>query len=863
MRKTNITALVAIGVLHAAGMAQARAADQKKLPPVKVYILAGQSNAEERGDPGFLKENFPEYTKERPNLWHYRPAVKAPSPFLGDTYGAYGVEFASGCAVADAVPNDVIFMTSAVGGTTLDEHWRPPGAVKRLGGKVGDLYLEMIRHTHNLIANLDELYPPYKGQGYELAGFIWFQGENDCCAKTQGYYRDSLRDLIDDTRTDLGVPELPVALVKINDSCWGPPAIDIWAANEHIAHTMRNVVTVNTRDLRELCHYDSQSYLTIGQRLGKVLLPFARKPVPQDTAAIRQAAEAFFARTSGTPGSPDVEGLKKGLVEYWKLDELNPKSALENGTNGRTWSGSPQASAQLVKGKFGNALKVSAGQKIDFPGFKEPVNKDGLIEQMTVAFWARATSSKSIYRIGKGVGQKLEPVDGRNWYWSRDANRQGWDLRGFDAGNVSFTGVGPMNGKDEVYSAWTSPGFCDDGLEWRHQVLVYDALKKECRFYSNGEPCAIRASTIVAPPTQPRKDDAPPLPTSVAVLPLKPADVPLTIGGSGLNHPLEFQAYDELAIWSRALSEPEVRALYNGGAGVELIPANPMTTRSVGELQKIVIVETDVDAEIRFAAVDALAAKGHEALPQLKAALHDQTAYVRYRAAQAMGEMGPEMTDYGLTLLQSYDQELRVLGAILFKHMARKADPASVVPALAKALSDPHFDVRLNAADALGVMGDWAAAAVPALIKAGDDEEWWVRDSANLALSKINTPEARRMLIPLMTQERHSALWFQAAAKILEPAEKDPALQHALAVAYGEWLQKGEGWTAPFAARGKFGYGINGLERLIKQKTPIPPEVGRIVEKILKGEIEPLWPLDDGNRARLKKIQETFSGDAK
>ena len=313
-------------------------------------------------------------------------------------------------------------------------------------------------------------------------------------------------------------------------------------------------------------------------------------------------------------------------------------------------------------------------------------------------------------------------------------------------------------------------------------------------------------------------------------------------------------AFFLLGLASRAAGNPQI-----GKPGDD--PANPWTAMSVSDLQKI--VETDVDSEHRFAAVDALAAKGKEALPQLKAALRDPTGYVRYRAAQAMGEMGGEMTGEGLQLLQSDDQELRVLGAILFKHMAGKCDASLVVPALAKALSDTHFDVRVNAANALGELGDRAEAAVPALIKASSDEEWWVRDSANLALSKINTPEARRTLIPLMTQERHSALWFQAAAKILEPAQNDPELQQALALAYGIWLQKGEGWTAPFAARGKFGYGIMGLERLVKEGTPIPPEVGRIIEKILKGEIEPLWPIDDGNRKRLETILQKLSGGAK
>ena len=86
------------------------------------------------------------------------------------------------------------------------------------------------------------------------------------------------------------------------------------------------------------------------------------------------------------------------------------------------------------------------------------------------------------------------------------------------------------------------------------------------------------------------------------------------------------------------------------GAGADSIPSNPLTAKSVGDLQKI--VETDVDSEHRYAAVDALAAKGSEALPQLKAALKDPTAYVRYRAAQALGEMGGTMTDEGLPAAQ-------------------------------------------------------------------------------------------------------------------------------------------------------------------------------------------------------------------
>ena len=61
--------------------------------PVKIYIVAGQSNAELRGNIEWTQKEWPEYVKVRPKLWHYRPGQKPPSPVLGETYDKFGVEF--------------------------------------------------------------------------------------------------------------------------------------------------------------------------------------------------------------------------------------------------------------------------------------------------------------------------------------------------------------------------------------------------------------------------------------------------------------------------------------------------------------------------------------------------------------------------------------------------------------------------------------------------------------------------------------------------------------------------------------------------------------------------------------------------
>ena len=114
--KTALTTLciLAMGILGVAAVAE-----EPSAKPVKIYLVAGQSNAEQRGNIEWAQKNWPEYQTVREKLWHYRPGKKPPSTFLGETYDRFGVEFVPGMAISDAVENDVIFLTSAVGGTTL------------------------------------------------------------------------------------------------------------------------------------------------------------------------------------------------------------------------------------------------------------------------------------------------------------------------------------------------------------------------------------------------------------------------------------------------------------------------------------------------------------------------------------------------------------------------------------------------------------------------------------------------------------------------------------------------------------------------------------------------------------------------
>jgi alpha-galactosidase len=87
----------------------------------------------------------------------------------------------------------------------------------------GVYYREMIAHVRKVLKDIKRVVPDYdEKQGYELAGFVWFQGFNDFVDrgvypnrdKAGGYdlYADLLCHFIRDVRKDLSAPKLPFVI---------------------------------------------------------------------------------------------------------------------------------------------------------------------------------------------------------------------------------------------------------------------------------------------------------------------------------------------------------------------------------------------------------------------------------------------------------------------------------------------------------------------------------------------------------------------------------------------------------------------------------------------------------------------------
>ncbi|MBK7642944.1 MAG: hypothetical protein IPJ19_07820 [Planctomycetes bacterium] len=125
----------------------------------------------------------------------------------------FGPELEFGHVVGDALGAQVLLVKTAWGGKSLYADFRPPSS----GGTVGPYYTKMIREVREALERLPKDFPAYKNEGWELAGFVWYQGWNDGCDPEHAVpeYEQNLVNLIHDVRNEFNAPKLPVVVGEI------------------------------------------------------------------------------------------------------------------------------------------------------------------------------------------------------------------------------------------------------------------------------------------------------------------------------------------------------------------------------------------------------------------------------------------------------------------------------------------------------------------------------------------------------------------------------------------------------------------------------------------------------------------------
>jgi HEAT repeat protein len=184
-----------------------------------------------------------------------------------------------------------------------------------------------------------------------------------------------------------------------------------------------------------------------------------------------------------------------------------------------------------------------------------------------------------------------------------------------------------------------------------------------------------------------------------------------------------------------------------GAAGA----AAPPASRSFGGLATLIEGLKDRDVRQRRQAALLLRERGaraEAAAPALVAAFRDPDREVRIAAAGAVGKIGPTALDLLGPVLKDGDADARCSALEAIRHFGPKGKAA--VPLVIGALKDRDYQVRTFASVALAGIGE---LAVPALVGALKDRDPLARLSAGTALVRLGDPAVKALAAALQSKD--------------------------------------------------------------------------------------------------------------
>lgn len=241
-------------------LALASAAPAQSERPVRVFVLAGQSNMEGKAKDELLERQAAdpataaEWAPWRSDgAWVARDDVFV--DFLGrrgrltvgfGSRGCTGVELELGRLLGEHFADPVLLVKTAWGGHALARQFRPPSAgvpddaslaaeveqrkrraeeqaargrpagevptVEQVREQYGSSYRAMLREVRAAMAECGDRFPELAGCTPVLSGLVWFQGWNDQYDGAERAYAANLAHLLRDVRRDLDAPDLPVVI---------------------------------------------------------------------------------------------------------------------------------------------------------------------------------------------------------------------------------------------------------------------------------------------------------------------------------------------------------------------------------------------------------------------------------------------------------------------------------------------------------------------------------------------------------------------------------------------------------------------------------------------------------------------------
>ncbi len=250
----------------------------------------------------------------RDDVWYKGVVTATGSHWLGVRSGRIGPELGFGHVIGEHVEQPVLVLKTSQGNRSLSWDFLPPGSKqfeydgkiyagykdspeswekgtepKPIGWYAGKQYDDCFVAAHEVLDNFDEQFPQWKGRGYEIAGFVWWQGDKDRYnAGHASRYEKNLVHLIKTLRTEFKATKAKFVVATL-----GQTPKDNAEGNEKLILDAQlavdgeagkypefkgNVSTVYTHPLSQggasNSHYDgnAQTYMDIGEAMGKAMV---------------------------------------------------------------------------------------------------------------------------------------------------------------------------------------------------------------------------------------------------------------------------------------------------------------------------------------------------------------------------------------------------------------------------------------------------------------------------------------------------------------------------------------------------------------------------------------------------------------
>ncbi len=233
--------------------------------PVKVYILSGQSNMVGMGNvsgsqPGTLetvakRENKFPHLVDDTGGWSVRNDVTYEGVITAIGHGpltvgiqgdTIGPETGFGHVMGYVYDEPVLLIKTSQGNRSIGWDFLPPGSEQftidgttyagygdspaswpegtvpePINWYAGKQYDDCVAAAHDVLDNFDTKFPEYADQGYEIAGFVWWQGHKDAQSSVYANrYEFNMVNLINALRAEFNAPNAPFVLATVGFGGW-------------------------------------------------------------------------------------------------------------------------------------------------------------------------------------------------------------------------------------------------------------------------------------------------------------------------------------------------------------------------------------------------------------------------------------------------------------------------------------------------------------------------------------------------------------------------------------------------------------------------------------------------------------------